>query len=65
MFSQSCDYSAHVKLQIQAPGLLPFCDSLKEFLVVLVILLQALGLTLMQIEELLSEVICLKRTKTQ
>lgn len=47
----------HIKLQVQSPRILPFCDSLKEFLVVLVVFLQTPDLSLVQIEKLLSEII--------
>lgn len=54
--------NTYVKLQVQSPVLLPFCDSLKEFPVVLIILLQGLDLSLMLVEKLFSEIICEKKT---
>lgn len=54
--------NTYVKLQVQSPVLPPFCDSLKEFPVVLIIILQGLDLSLMLVEKLFSEIICKKKT---
>lgn len=45
----------HLQLQEEPPAVLPLVDAFKELPVVLVVLLQALELSLMQTQQLLGE----------
>lgn len=56
---------SHIEFQIQGPVLLPFANSLKEFLVVMVVLLQGPDFGLMQVEKFFCKIICGKKNCTE